>query len=70
MLLQEASGGGPGSGPVPPADVDGAGAGGGGEERGLLPLPLDMNRLIRSLEYSSKLPSERSDASDMASKRC
>lgn len=41
---------------------------GGGDDSGLL---LDMNRLIRSLEYSSKLPeSDRSDASDMASKRC
>lgn len=41
---------------------------GGGDANGLL---LDMNRLISSLEYSSRLASERSeDASDMASKRC
>lgn len=41
---------------------------GGGDANGLL---LDMNRLMSSLEYSSRLASDRSeDASDMASKRC
>lgn len=56
-------------GPAAPKRLPGPEAGGGGDANGLL---LDMNRLMSSLEYSSRLlPSERSDdASEMASKRC